>query len=339
MSHAPVGNGKDFTATAIRCAAVQLDAAGLGEARGVLAATARCVEAAANAGAHLAVFPAHAGTLYVAASLGLNGPPCSPPPVERAHEAADAAAEWLQAARRLASGYRVTLLPGTVVWPADIPAPGGEGGTGPPGAWHHAAPLVTPEGLVARWQIQTHLTAAERQLGLVPGEDLRPTDTPAGRIGILVGTDVWYPEAARILALQDAIALACPVAVRHPYADRHQWRGLWQQVQQNQVFGIEAGLCGAAAGVRWQARTAVFAPVEMTEGETGWLSASEQEGGHVLTADLDLAALQEVVRAYDIFSQLNPALYARYLPAIYERWRGLPAATPGHPPKPWEGDK
>ncbi len=315
------------SASTIRCAAVQLDAGGLGTARAVLTATARFVEEAAGGGARLVIFPAHTGTFYVIASLGLAVPFAEPWPQERAAEAASVAAEWLQAARRLAQGYRVTLLPGTVVWPASVPAPGGEGSTGPPGAWHHVAPLITPEGMVVRWQVQTHLTATERRMGWVPGDDLRPADTPAGRIGILIGTDLWYPEAARILALQDAVALACPVAVPHPYAARHQWRGLWQQVQQNQVFGIEVGLCGAASGGHWQSRTVAVAPVEMTDGETGWLSVLDSDGDCLLTADLDLAALQEVVRAYDIFSQLNPTLYARYLPEIYERWRGGPAVA------------
>ncbi|MDQ7841516.1 MAG: carbon-nitrogen hydrolase family protein [bacterium] len=315
----------------IRCAAVQLDAGGLGTTRTVLTATARFVEAAAGAGSQLVIFPAHTGTLYVAGSLGMDCPFLEPWPQERTAEVADAAGEWLRAARRLASGYHVTLLPGTVVWPTGVPAPGGNGSTGPhgglpgsrpPGAWHHAAPLITPDGRVVRWQVQTHLTAAERHLGWVPGDELRPADTPSGRVGILIGTDLWYPEAARILALQDAVVLACPVAVSPPYGERHQWRGLWQQVQQNQVFGVEAGLCGAAAGVRWQSRTAAVAPVEMTAGETGWLAVLDREGDCLLTTDLDVAALQEVVRAYDIFSQLNPVLYARYLPAIYERWRG-----------------
>lgn len=311
----------------IRCAAVQLDAGGLGTARAVLTATARFVEAAASAGSQLVVFPAHTGTLYVAGALGMHFPLLESWPQERAAEVADAAGEWLRAARRLASGYGVTLLPGTVVWPTGVPSPGGEGSAGQlgsrlPGTWLHAAPLVTPEGRVVRWQAQTHLTAAEQRLGWAPGDSLRPADTPAGRIGILIGTDLWYPEAARILALQDALILACPVAVTEPYAARHQWRGLWQQVQQNQVFGIEAGLCGAVAGMRWQARTAAAAPVEMTAGETGWLAVLEREGDCVLSADLDAGALQEVVRGYDIFSQLNPSLYARHLPAIYERWRG-----------------
>lgn len=329
--------------SAIRCAAVQLDAVGLSTARAVLAATARFVEEAAGAGARLVILPAHTGTFYVAASMGVGDPFAEPWPQERAAEAADAAGEWLKAVRRLASGYHVTLLPGTVVWPADVPAPGGtdeagQPGTRPPGAWHHAAPLVSPDGRVVRWQVQTHLTAAERRQGWLPGDELRPADTPAGRIGVLIGTDLWYPEAARILALQDTVILACPVAVPHPYGERHQWRGLWQQVQQNQVFGIEAGLCGVTTCGRWQSRTAAVAPVEMTAGESGWLAVLDREGDCMLTADLDPAALQEVVRAYDIFSQLNPVLYNRYMPAIYDRWRGGSPAEARLDPKPREGE-
>jgi predicted amidohydrolase len=304
----------------VRAAVVQLDASGLTGGRAVLSATTEMVEEAARAGARLVVFPAHTGTLYVATELGLGSPLAAPWPVARAGEIADSATEWVRSARRLASGYGVTLLPGTVLWPAGVEPPVPSGAPAAP-AWHHAAPVVSPDGRVAHWQVQTHLRAGERGLGWVAGVHLSPVDTPAGRLGVLIGDDLWYPEAARILALQDAALIACPAAVPAPYAERHQWRGLWQQVQQNQVLAVEAGLGGEGLGVRWQPRTAALAPVEMTPGETGWLARMESERSGVLIADLDLRTLAEVVRVYDIFSQLNPALYGRYLPAVYERWR------------------
>lgn len=309
-----------MSAGTVRAAAVQLDAGGLNGPRAVLAATAEMVEEAARAGARLVIFPAHTGTLYVAAELGLQSPLVAAWAEARAEEIAESAAEWVRAARRLASGYGVTLLPGTVLWPARLEPPG-PAGRGPDQAWHHAAPVVLPDGRVARWQTQTHVRGGERELGWEAGVDLSPVDTPAGRLGVLIGDDIWYPEAARILALQDAVVIACPAAVRAPYDERHQWRGLWQQVQQNQVLAMEAGLGGEGLGVRWQPRTAAFGPVEMTAGETGWLARMESERSGALIADLDLSMLGEVVRAYDIFSQLNPALYERYLPAVYERWR------------------
>lgn len=345
----PTVGGADIVT---RCAAVQLDAEGLTTPQAVLGTTARYVEDAARGGARLVVFPAHVGTLFVAASLRLPPPAPEPWPQAYAERVAETAEEWLRAARRLAAGYQVTLLPGTVIWPAALPVPGVTSARGRPhpaaptatptespgnresiresqAAWHHAAPVVTPDGRVAHWQPQTHLLAAERRRGWTAGAELRPVDTPAGRLGVLVGTDLWYPEAARILALQDAVVLACPVAVPHPYRIEHQLRGLWQQVQQNQVFGVEAGLGGAALGERWQPRTAAAAPVEMTAGETGWLGRLSAEGSGLLAAEMDFAALQEVVRVYDIFAQINPVLYARHLPAVYEGWRGMDKESRG----------
>ena len=181
----------------------------------------------------------------------------------------------------------------------------------------HEAWLFAPDGTLVGVQAQTHLTPHERAGGLVPGDDLTVVSTPVGEIGILVQTDLWIPEACRILALRGANLLLAPVAVPAPYPEAHQVRGLWQQVQQNQVFGVECGLTGELLGVRYQARPAVCAPCEMTDDESGWLARGVD--GRPLSAVLDYPALQGVVDHYDIFARFNHPLYERYLPAVYDR--------------------
>lgn len=140
--------------------------------------------------------------------------------------------------------------------------------------------LFGPDGSVLLEQAQTHLTRVERENGLIPGEDLDVADLPFGRVGFAVGTDCWYPEVSRILALRGVDIILAPVAVPRPYGFWQQAAGLWEEVQQNQVFGIEAGLAGYAAldangeGKKtiYEGRTAIMAPVEVTPGETGYLA-------------------------------------------------------------------
>ncbi|MBC7337964.1 MAG: hypothetical protein H5U01_17055, partial [Clostridia bacterium] len=122
-------------------------------------------------------------------------------------------------------------------------------------------------------------------------------------------------------------------AVRRPYSSWRQLAGIWQEVQQNQTFGVESCLHGRLAlpegDVEFEGRTAIFAPCEMTPGQTGILKEGPDEAGLVL-ARLDFAAREEVIRQYPVLGLLNPGLYRRYLPAVY----ALDPAAEAGPPLP-----
>ncbi len=243
------------------------------------------------------------------------------------------ALDW---ARRFARDRRVWLVAGTFLLPAGAAAAlptGPDPPAGRPDAWVHAAPLVTPGGEVAGWQVQTHPTGAEAARGMAAGRDLQVFDAGGLRLGLAVGGDAWVPEVGRILALLGAEALLAPVAVPRPYPYWAQVAGLWQIVQQNQVYGLEVGL-GSRGDLPWRARTAAFGPCEITPDETGWLDSlsGPVDDAGLLLADFDGDRLAGIRARYPIFAHLNPALYRRYLPAVYRaRVAGGPAAGPDGP--------
>jgi predicted amidohydrolase len=198
--------------------------------------------------------------------------------------------------------------------------------------FHHEGVLFGADGEVLGRQTQTHAGRREALWGLAPTARLAPFDTPLGRVGMVLGADAWHPEVSRILALQGADLLLFPKAVVGPYPLWMQVSGAWEEVQQNQVFGIESGLAGGP----FLARAAVFAPCELTPGLTGQLagigpayatiealrpfagdSPALREEALVL-ATLDFAALEEVRRRYPIFGMLNPTAYQRYFPGVYQ---------------------
>ncbi|MDR7435684.1 MAG: nitrilase-related carbon-nitrogen hydrolase [Armatimonadota bacterium] len=186
------------------------------------------------------------------------------------------------------------------------------------GRYFHAAVLLAPDGGVVGTQPQTHLLPWEREIGWSAGTELHTFPTEVGPLGILVNTDTWYPEVSRILSLQGAALLLAVNAVPKPYAYWHQVRGLWQEVQQNQVFGVESGLVGSAFGREFEGRTAAFGPCEATPGETGWMGTLEDPTHPgVLTVELSYARLQEVIDQYSVFAQFHYGLYDRFLPSIY----------------------
>lgn len=221
--------------------------------------------------------------------------------------------------------------------------------------------LFGPDGALVGHQAQTQMPPEDRAAGLHPGRALEPIPlpppAPAGlKAGFLVGLDAWYPEVARILTLKGASLLLAPLAMPAPYNPWHQVAAMWQQVQQNQVFGLEACLVGLATTARpgaggegtfggdttgggktFAGRSAVFAPCEMTPGETGILAqmgvdparidpgswadgisdaGSDQSG--LVVADLDFSALQRTVDSYSLWEQQNLDFYRSFFPSVYD---------------------
>lgn len=79
----------------------------------------------------------------------------------------------------------------------------------------NSAVLVGPEGVAGVYR-KLHLTGEDR-LWATPGDLGLPTfDVPVGRIGMLLGYDALFPEAARILTLAGADIIAFPSLLREP---------------------------------------------------------------------------------------------------------------------------
>src|SRR5205085_11147593 len=74
------------------------------------------------------------------------------------------------------------------------------------GARHNSAAVLTGDGVLGVHR-KIHLPLREDSV-TTPGHELTAFDTPAGRIGMLIGYDRAFPEAARTLALDGAQVLA-----------------------------------------------------------------------------------------------------------------------------------
>ncbi|MEW6230964.1 MAG: nitrilase-related carbon-nitrogen hydrolase [Chloroflexota bacterium] len=282
-----------------KVAAIQLDAAELRDVPGAWDHLRPYLRAAAEAGARLLVLPEYTGLLPFAGRLA-RGPASSPELVPAMQ------ASYEEAFSGLAKELGVYLAPGTVLT------------RGPnEGSCYHSAYLFGPQGQVIGVQHQTHLGPWGRGWGLLAGSELGVFSTEIGRIGFVIGSDVGYPEVSRILCLQGANMLVHPVATRY---SQEEWMArLWREVQANQVFGVEAALVGGLWEASFCGRSAVHAPVEMTEGNTGLLAwARAIDAQDTVMAVLDYGRLQQVVDEYPIYGLMNHRLYSRYFPQAYE---------------------
>jgi N-carbamoylputrescine amidase len=86
-----------------------------------------------------------------------------------------------------------------------------------PGLYHNTAVVFDKDGSIAGKYRKMHIPddpAYYEKFYFTPGDlGFKPIDTSLGRLGVLVCWDQWYPEAARLMALQGAQILIYPTAI------------------------------------------------------------------------------------------------------------------------------
>jgi len=133
-----------------------------------------------------------------------------------------------------------------------------------------------PNGEIVGYQEKLVLTQQDEGL-CSPGDRLAVLPTDLGRLGVIVGSDVLYPEPARALAVQGADFLVAPAACPG-YDLAQKVRGAFQaRVEENQLFGVISFLVGpnSLGTGQFMGRSAVLAPIELTARRSGAL----QEAG------------------------------------------------------------
>jgi predicted amidohydrolase len=220
---------------------------------------------------------------------------------------------------RAALDHRITIAGGTS-YRAD---PSGS-------TWYNTAYVFGPDGSLLGQQDQIHLSAASLA-ELCAGEAWAGIETPFGRLGLLIGADVLFPETARILAYQGIDILvhlaACPgnlpaAKMRHAFEAR---------VAENEVFGLQSFLVGRNP---WAAkeeqeellgRSVICGPMELVPRPHGVLAEMGQPVEGALMGLLDLPELHRwwSTGASSLRRTMRPGLYAGYLADLYRSGQTL----------------
>jgi len=86
-----------------------------------------------------------------------------------------------------------------------------------PGVYHNSAVVIDADGTVLGTYRKMHIPddpGFYEKYYFTPGDlGFRVWDTAVGRIGVLICWDQWYPEAARLTAMQGARILLYPTAI------------------------------------------------------------------------------------------------------------------------------
>ena len=103
------------------------------------------------------------------------------------------------------------------------------------GLYHNTAVVIDSDGSIAGKYRKMHIPddpGYYEKFYFTPGDlGFHPIDTSVGRLGVLVCWDQWYPEAARLMALQGAQLLIYPTAIGYDPNDtveeQQRQRGAW----------------------------------------------------------------------------------------------------------------
>lgn len=125
----------------------------------------------------------------------------------------------------LAKEFHVTLVAGSIV----LPEPSIIDGTLKigRGALYNSSVVFGRDGLpIGQPQRQMHPIFDKHEVNGAKGEHtLNVVDTPAGRLGVLIGSDSWYPDNYRKLDDQGAQLVAVPAFVSGRGTWDKPWRG------------------------------------------------------------------------------------------------------------------
>ena len=179
-----------------------------------------------------------------------------------------------------------------------------------PGLYHNTAVVLEKDGSMAGKYRKMHIPddpAYYEKFYFTPGDlGFHPIQTSVGRLGVLVCWDQWYPEAARLMALQGADLLIYPTAIGYESSDtpdeQERQRMAWQTVQRGHAVanglpvvtvnrvGLEPDPSQQTNGIQFWGTSFVAGP----QGELLFEAPKDQEVATVV--DVDMQRSEQVRR-------------------------------------------
>lgn len=178
------------------------------------------------------------------------------------------------------------------------------------GLYHNTAVVFEKDGSIAGKYRKMHIPddpAYYEKFYFTPGDiGFRPIDTSVGRLGVQVCWDQWYPEGARLMALQGAELLIYPTAIGYESSDtpeeQERQREAWTTVQRGHAVanglpviavnrtGHEPDPSGQTNGISFWGSSFIAGP----QGEFLYRAPKDEEVVEVV--DIDMKRCENVRR-------------------------------------------
>ncbi|MEZ4711368.1 MAG: nitrilase-related carbon-nitrogen hydrolase [Caldilineaceae bacterium] len=234
--------------------------------------------------------------------------------------AADVHAIYMELFSRLASEFSMTVVAPSAYLPDPLD-----------GVLRNMAVVFGPGGETLGRQAQVVLSQRDEDIAQ-PGSSWEVIQTEVGRLGLMLGSDVLYPEVGRVLAYQGAEVLVSLGACIELVEYNKIRAGILARMQDNQLFGVTSFLVGRNSlyGRKrsdFMGKSAIFAPQELTPKLNGVLvEMGNYRSEGVLTAEWDFVALRNLWDTSEtpIRQHLSLDQTREMLSQLYTRIRELP---------------
>ncbi len=184
-----------------------------------------------------------------------------------------------------------------------------------PGLYHNTAVVLESDGSIAGTYRKMHIPddpGFYEKFYFTPGDlGFTPIKTSVGSLGVLVCWDQWYPEAARLMAMNGAEILLYPTAIGWDPSDddteRQRQLDAWVTIQRSHAIanglpvvscnrtGHEADPSGQSLGIQFWGNSFICGP----QGELH--ATATQDETQVLVTTIDKARTEQIRRIWPYF--------------------------------------
>lgn len=179
----------------------------------------------------------------------------------------------------LARKYRMDIVGGTVIEKE------GE-------RFFDTCPILGSDGKLVGKYRRVHVSAFESELGFAAGTEHLTFDVHGGPIGVLIASDIDFPEAARILSLKGAPLVFWLAAVGY------EWIDICRSLENAQAFInifylVVSNLTGKAGGTFFFGESRIINPMGETVACAG-TNYGEKYQNNVAIASIDLEMVRRI---------------------------------------------
>ncbi len=198
------------------------------------------------------------------------------------------------------------------------------------GLYHNTAVVIEKDGTIAGMYRKMHIPddpAFYEKFYFTPGDlGFEPISTSVGTLGVLVCWDQWYPEAARLMAMNGADILIYPTAIGYNPDDeadeQNRQRNAWIISQRAHAVanglpvisinrtGFESDFAGVGAGIDFWGNSFMAGP----QGEFLYEASNDKE--EVIVVEIDMKRSENVRRWWPFFRDRRIDAYD----ALTKRW-------------------
>lgn len=186
------------------------------------------------------------------------------------------------------------------------------------GKFFNTCPVVGPDGILLGTYRKTHIpedSCYHEQHYFSKGDTgVRAFETPFGKIAVLICYDQWFPEAARVAALQGAEMIFYPTAIGNimgEEASEGNWQEAWEAVQcghaiANNIFVVAVNRVGVEGKLTFFGGSFVSDPF-------GNVLARAGSGEEVLVVPCDLSKNEELREGWGFMRNRRPDAYGELI--------------------------